>query len=419
MDKVTVRLFMCAALAATISSCSSNTMSEVQEAPEENGTPMRFSAPAVGTMESRTRATTALNSGFLVSTYKNYGAASQQEVMKQYEAKYSQDSWNVSNTKWNTVGTTSDGFYQDQYEKYWDTSAYPYEFLAIAPAPIANGSVMAGFEVNANSVKITASTEAQTVSDGTVTPQSPDTEYLVAQLERKRQSDGAAQTEDIDRLTGTTAGSNTSPTGSVPLPFHHLSSKVRFGIYTTEHVSESQTLPITNVSFKVKSANTEGFVMKANGYSATNVSAENNALSGTFSGLEYTPNEELLKLTGPTADKFSDAYLEKHEWKSKDDVNAYYFECKDGFTQLPQSNVQLYASFTITPTTGEPLTVTDQILQIVDANGNTVDSFTWEPNHLYTYYIVVRHLFNHEISFTATVADWEDVSGKIDTNLEE
>ena len=415
---------MTAAFAAMLASCSSNTLSEDTTKQEEDlGTPMRFSAPAVGTMESRTRASEALKSGFLVSTYKNYGSTAQQEVMKQYEAKYKEDSWNTTNTKWTTVGTTSDDFYQEQFEKYWDTSAYPYEFLAIAPAPIDNGAVKTGFEVTATSVKLAAGVTGQTVSDGTVSPASPNPEYLVAQLERKRQTGNTALTEDIDQLTGTTAGNNSSPTGSVPLPFHHLSAKVRFGIYTTEHVSEAQSLPITNVSFKVKSKNTEGFVTKATGYEATNVSATNNALSGSFTGLEKsTTDVELLKLTGPvvgTEVKFPDAYLDKHEWKSKDDVNAYYFECKDGFTQVPQGNVQLSVSFTIQPTNGEELTVTDQLLKIIDANGNEVSEFSWEPNHLYTYYIVVRHLFNHEISFTATVADWEDISGKIDTNLEE
>ena len=415
---------MTAAFAAMLASCSSNTLSEDTTKQEEDlGTPMRFSAPAVGTMESRTRASEALKSGFLVSTYKNYGSTAQQEVMKQYEAKYKEDSWNTTNTKWTTVGTTSDGFYQEQFEKYWDTSAYPYEFLAIAPAPIDNGAVKTGFEVTATSVKLAAGVTGQTVSDGTVSPASPNPEYLVAQLERKRQTDNTALIEDIDQLTGTTAGNNSSPTGSVPLPFHHLSAKVRFGIYTTEHVSEAQSLPITNVSFKVKSKNTEGFVTKATGYEATNVSATNNALSGSFTGLEKsTTDVELLKLTGPvvgTEVKFPDAYLDKHEWKSKDDVNAYYFECKDGFTQVPQGNVQLTVSFTIKPTNGEELKLEDQLLKITDANGNEVSEFSWEPNHLYTYYIVVRHLFNHEISFTATVADWEDISGKIDTNLEE
>ena len=86
---------------------------------------------------------------------------------------------------------------------------------------------------------------------------------------------------------------------------------------------------------------------------------------------------------------------------------------------MPQGNVQLTVSFTIKPTNGEELKLEDQLLKITDANGNEVSEFSWEPNHLYTYYIVVRHLFNHEISFTATVADWEDISGKIDTNLEE
>ncbi len=422
MIRVSVRLSILAALTA-MASCSSNTSLDEQPTPHEDlGTPLRFSSPAVGTMESRTRASESLKSDFLVSTYKNYGSSTaQEEVMRQYEAKYKTDTWNTTNTSWNTVGTTTDGFYQEQFEKYWDTSAYPYEFLAIAPAPIENQAIKTGFSVIDGNVQITSTITGQTVADGTVTPKEASSpEYLLSQMERKRKDADATQTEDIDKLTNTTIGSNTSPTGKVPLPFHHLTSKVRFAIYTTEPVSESQSLPITDVSFKVKSSDGNGFVTSANGYSA-NVSSTVNALAGTFSGLQYSTDPvELLKLSGPTTEgTFPDAYLEKHEWKSKDDVNAYFFECKDGLAQVPQKNLQLLVSFTITPTVGEPYKVTDMPVELTDADGNKVKVFTWEPNHLYTYYIVVRHLFSHEISFTATVSDWEDINGKIATNLEE
>ncbi len=422
MKRVSVRLSILAALTA-MASCSSNTALDEQPTPHEDlGTPLRFSSPAVGTMESRTRASESLKSDFLVSTYKNYGSSTaQEEVMHQYEAKYKTDTWNTTNTSWNTVGTTADDFYQEQFEKYWDTSAYPYEFLAVAPAPIENKAIKTGFSVIDGKVQITSTITGQTVTDGMLTPEAASSpEYLLSQMERKRKDADATQTEDIDKLTNTAIGSNTSPTGKVPLPFHHLTSKVRFAIYTTEPVSESQKLPITDVSFKVKSSDSNGFVTSASGYSA-NVSSTVNALAGTFSGLQYsTAPVELLKLSGPTTEgTFPDAYLEKHEWKSKDDVNAYFFECKDGLAQVPQNNLQLLVSFTITPTVGEPYKVTDMPVELTDADGNKVKVFTWEPNHLYTYYIVVRHLFSHEISFTATVSDWEDINGKIATNLEE
>ena len=88
-------------------------------------------------------------------------------------------------------------------------------------------------------------------------------------------------------------------------------------------------------------------------------------------------------------------------------------------TQVPQENVKLTVSLTIEPTVGDPFTLTDVPLTLTDTDGNKVDRFTWKPNCFYTYYIIVRKLFSHDISFTATVSDWEDVDGKIDTDLED
>ena len=408
---------------AVLASCSSNTMSEEEQQIEPAGTPMRFSAPAVGKMDTRvTRASESLTTGFLVSTYKGYGTTDRQEVMKQYEALYQPDGWSSTGAKWNTVGTTADGFYQTQYEKYWDTSAFPYEFFAIAPAPVKDGSVISGFELTATNVKIGAATEGQTVADGVVTPTSPATEYLLSQMERRKNGSDATKTDDMDMLTGTRIGNGgDSPTKAVPLPFHHLSSKVRFGIYTTEHVSESQKLKIKDVAFKVTSADAQGFVAKANGYTANMGSAGvANAFDGEFTGVERKAQPvSLLTLSGPTENKFTEAYLEKHEWESRDKANAYFFECEGGLTQVPQENVKLTVSLTIEPTVGDPFTLTDVPLTLTDTDGNKVDRFTWKPNCFYTYYIIVRKLFSHDISFTATVSDWEDVDGKIDTDLED
>lgn len=425
MNKQMVRPFMWAAVAASMISCSSNSQSEEQPTIcEEDQFPMRFSSPAVGTMESRTRATT-LTSGFLVSTYKDYGLDSQQEVMNQYEAQYQSDPWTATNTSWNTVGTTADGFYQTQYEKYWDLDTNPYEFFAIAPAPIENGALKAGFVVSDKKLTIGYPYTGQYAADGKVSSfnTAATEEYLVSQVERRRYDANPSQSEDTDRLTGTTISGNTTPTGKVPLPFHHLTSKVRFAIYTTEPVSENQTLPITGVSFKVKTTDgSDGFVKSVSGYTA-DMSSTSTAIQGSFTSPTHaTDNVDLLTLTGPvvaTEEKFPEAYLEKHEWESKTKTNAYFFECEDGLAQIPQGNVQILVSFTITPTTGDPLVYENVPLTIKDSDGNEVSTFTWEPNHLYTYYIVVGKLISHDISFTATVADWENVYGEINTNLED
>ena len=406
-------------LSALAAGCSSSASNEATDPVAPNAVAMQFGTPSIGTVESR--ATESLTTDFLVSAYKSYKTSAQQTVMNQYQAKYSVNAWNNS-SHWETAGGTSDGFYQQQYIKYWDLSAFPYDFLAIAPAPIKDGKIMDGYSATDKKVELKQSIQAQTVTDGAVIPSAPTSEYLLAQTQRQTNADDATTTDNIDMLTDKTIGSTgDSPTKTVTLPFHHLSSKVRFGIYTTMPTVETQSVKITNVSFKVLSGNSDGFVTSAQNYAVDlTQSGVNNAFDGTFGGKTYeTGTRQLLSFSGPSDDKFTDAYLEKHEWNSTTDLNAYYFECKDGLIQVPQDNVQLYVSFTLQPTTGAAYTVTDYPLRIAKSDGTMANQHTWRPNCLYTYYIKITQLFSYDISFTATVSDWEDIEGKISTNLEE
>lgn len=404
--------------ALLVAACSSNTtLGEQGGADETPQEAMRFSAPTVGSMDTRASSTTkALETGFLVSAYKNGGG---QVVMDQYEAAYSKDNWN-NNSKWETVSGSSKDLYQEQYEKYWDLSAFPYEFIAIAPAPISDKKIIDGFSVKRSSLTLkTLFLISQSATDGTVTPQQAEKEYLLAQTERTY-TDGTRT--DTDKLTGSAIGTTSSnATEKVPLPFHHLSTKVRFGIYTTEHISASQHVAIKDVTFTVKSKDKSGIVKKIGSYSVDlTKEGVSSALDGTFSGEEReTGDKTLLTFSGPTTDKYTDAYLENHEWNSKSDVNAYYFECPDGLLQVPQSGVQIYVSLTLETKTGEDVTYGKQEFQITNADGSTTSEFTWLPNRFYTYYIVVKRLLSHDISFTATVSDWENVTGEIETNMEE
>ena len=85
---------------------------------------------------------------------------------------------------------------------------------------------------------------------------------------------------------------------------------------------------------------------------------------------------------------------------------------------MPQKDVKLTVSLEITDW-GDEDKFTDVPLKIIKSDGNEDDQFTWRPNCLYTYYIVISRLYPHGITFTATVAPWEDVEGNLSTNLEE
>lgn len=395
-----VSIIMAAMLAV---SCSSDKYVEEQEMPQSTD-PMRFGAPAIGDIvQAPTRASHPLASDFLVTATKGSGA---QMVMDSYQAKYQNSGWSGTSSKWITVG---DGFYKPQYEKYWDYSAFPYDFYAIAPCPVSGNAIIDGFSLSASSVKIVSPSRYQSVADGTVTPADAEGKYLLAQVRRAHPSADVTAITDVDLLTGKTISETLSPNATVKLPFHHLTSKVRFAIYTTEHVSPTLTLPITDV--KITAESSSGFVTSYDSYSSSVVPGQS-VLNGAYGGTQATTSVvDLLTFSGPTDGagtvKYSDAYLEKHEWTSPTEVNAYFFECSDGIIQMPQAGVKLRVTMKIG---GKEF---DSYLSV-----DSTEEFTWEPNKLYTYYIVIRHLFSHEISFTATVSSWENIEGDISSGLE-
>lgn len=103
-----------ALLSAMVTGCSSNSVIDSEDPEPTDVTPLRFSSSSVGNMETRlARASQALTSDFLVSTYKAYKTGNQQTVMEQYQALYQPDGWSGTGAKWNTVGGTGDGFYQN------------------------------------------------------------------------------------------------------------------------------------------------------------------------------------------------------------------------------------------------------------------------------------------------------------------
>ncbi len=115
-----------ALLCASLSACSSDTtIQDVEE--HHDDVPMQFSQAAINSPATRADGTLHnLEQGFLVSCWKGFGSAKQFVVMDKYEVKYNIDLW-TNNSRWDYVGTKStDDYYQDQYQRYWDASAFPY-----------------------------------------------------------------------------------------------------------------------------------------------------------------------------------------------------------------------------------------------------------------------------------------------------
>lgn len=361
-----------------------------------------------------------LTQGFMVSCWKAYGYGNQHIVMEDYNVEYK-----TSGTAWDGTQrpywdyTTVPG----QYQRFWDYSNFPYRFHAITPYPADPNSITLG-DV---SLSIPASYSMQTVLNGMVTPSDRSAEpYMVAQVQR------GLSGEDTDLLATdetkrTINSSSTTRNRYVALPFHHLNSKIRFGIYTTSLWATDNPLYINNLSIHVSSPN---FVTTATGYEAT---LSNKSLPGSiqdnlsesytwyrrsgnsgFTGLEYdNSNIELLHFDGGV--EITDNDLSLHQGRA----SAYWLQCPEGIMQIPQRGVSMTVSFNLYRRDDGSLYKTFSNVPI-RLEGTNETHYDWISGYMHTYYLIINGIEEQlEITFTATLTPWEDISGSLSTDLEQ
>lgn len=426
-----------------LASCSSDgTIVDIPDYVEQD--PLTFSVASSSTSVSRA-ASHELEQGFMVSTYKLYGKASQQTVMYCYEASYDKTPYHGS--KWNTVGEAGvapDYFYQTQYERYWDLSAFPYRFHAITPCPKTadNSNIITGFELSDQKLTIpklnSTIYQSQSSKDGVITPEYVPDPYLIAQVQRD--ADGKdwdllqpvfnADGDLTSHKTQIVGSGSTERTRAVPLVFHHINSKVRFAIFADVDAFPAEPLTIKNVT--ITATNPDGpwgeFIYKVQGF----ISSLSGSDVSFFDNIDYgdTKTDDdpvvLLKNTSKTYD-LRDAFDRAHAYffdipstivgykdggstPVYDDIyNSSGIKTPGGLLQIPQKGVELFVEFDIN---------NEHYSFQLEVNGNT--EFDWRASCRYTYYIVVKHLVPFEIAFTATIEPWVTVtSSNIDTDLEQ
>ncbi|MCQ2222184.1 MAG: hypothetical protein MJZ35_00175 [Bacteroidaceae bacterium] len=368
--------------------------------------------------EHVTRASQSLTTGFAVSTFKAHGFTTQQTVMNGYKVEYK-----TSGTAWDGTErpfwdyTTVSG----QSEKYWDYASFPYRFHAVAPYPSDGHTVTIGDKT----LTIIAPYYMQTVTNGVVTPTNAEP-YIVAQVQRNE--DG----RDYDMFVSGTDNeiNKVSQTLNryVSLPFHHVNSKVRFAVYCTSPWATANPLYIKDL---VVSACSTDFVKAATGYTATgtapSVATDPNFSwyvgSGTsgFTGLTKvqlpTTHTPLLTFNGGKSVEGND--LSKHQSRS----SAYWLQCPGGIKQIPQEGVQLYVSFELYKKAVDSSaykTFTNIPVKLELENGDIQDKFNWISGCIHTYYLIISGIEDKlEITFTATLTPWVDVTGSLSTDLEQ
>lgn len=400
----TMSVFLCIA-------CSSDGVIEEIKEIDTNGTDlMRFTRAIEAQTTPSTRAeVNYLKSGFMVSTYKAFGNTSaQQTVMSKYKVEHrtTGSGWD-GNTQdnWEYIGVNG------QKEKYWDYSNFPYRFNAIAPCPTETDVILSD-----NELKITKSYSYQTCTDGALSPADAAAEpYLVAQVQR------TAEGKDYDIFVGGTDNeinkSSQTLNRYVALPFHHLNSKIRFGVYTKNLWATENDTYIQDLKINVSS---ESFVTKATGYAITNEeswydkTSDNSKFTSVTKLTSTDTKPTLLTFTGVTGGSAVEGNnMKLHQSQS----TAYMLKCPDGIMQLPQKDVKMTVSLKLMqPGSSTPVKeYTNVPIKLEDYT----EVFTWQSGFIYTYYLILDFDSNLEIQFTCTLTPWEDISGSLSTDLEQ
>lgn len=401
--------------------------------------PIAFTGSDEGTPAYAPTRAAMLHAGFIVSAYKNFGStdwnAANNTVMDRFSVAYkeSRDDWNgIVISNWNYVDITNPWTANRQEEKFWDLAGFPYRFHAVAPA---NGNsitkehisvlstdalaIHAPFRAQTCNVPSAEATDPASQPTPTITPSNKDAEpYLVAQVSRN------ANGEDYDIIKNKEI--NKSATGRnrrVALPFHHLNSKVRFGVYTLNLAQTIHHDYISDLVITVEKLATSASSYKAYGQDAW---VEPNGFS-FFQGIEVKDNQQILTFnpsvppTAPDTDaktfrSYADNDLSLHQGRS----SAYFLECADGIMQLPQTGIKLHVSMRVMKEDHtEHFVFHDYEIKQQNEYPN-IDPTHWIAGYVHTYYLCLE--LNDEklpvLTLTATLTPWEDVTGTLSTDLE-
>lgn len=372
--------------------------SVVEEQNTTSTDPLRFTSLAVAENSdplSRADNIKPLTTGFMVSCWNDWENANAKKpsVMEDYTVEYRYDGWS-NQSKWEYANV--DG----QYLKYWDYSHFPYRFHAIAPCPADK----TGFTLEKNNLHISGTFTSQTCTDGTLTPDTVQEPYMIAQLQRNYNG------KDWDIFTGKEMD-NASPILNrwVVMPFHHINSKIRFGVYHTTSWATSNKLYIKGLTIKVTST---GYGTEAKAYKATD-NSDSWRSDKENSGFEWQTTTDtkptIFTFTGGESVEGNDLTL----CQSKE--TAYMLLCPDGMVQLPQKDIQMTVSFDLYYGDGVYMHFSDVPIRIDDES----DHLEWISGYLHTYYLVIGEIDDKlEITFTATLTPWEDVDASLNTDLE-
>ena len=380
-----------ALLCASLSACSLD--STVQnEVDYDNRTPMAFGTSITSSESSVTRGVTSLEADFKVGTWKNFNQSNEQVVMDGYKVEYTAD---ATTNRWNYEGVNG------QVLRYWDLSAFPYEFRAVSPyfdgASIKND----GLKLDLSGNPFQAQTYINDAYDVTSQDGEP---CVVAQV--CRQKNGTIY-EDRDKIKNVEINTNEKANAvrKVHVPFHHLISKVGFRIFIDEPQPSSTDYHVMLKSVKISVVNADNqFIIASKSYTATN---DRGLGHGTFEDNTTAKGEYTLLQHDEYADKDMCDYIKR---ETSLDL------CPNYIQQIPQQNVQIRVQVVIQTdhmvngTVNYSDTMTYDRVLSYDKTSSTGDCFTWEPDTRYIYYLHIPDLHNNDILLdTCEILPWDEV----------
>lgn len=381
-----------------LASCSSDEqLSKVDVIGNDN--PMRFGIANAQEESTITRASSPLQAGFKVSTYKSFGdATKQQVVMGGYKVDYTES----ATKKWNYVGING------QIERYWDANGYPYDFRACTPfiagASLTDTDIYIDMTAtDAPTFKAQTFLEDATTKAGNYNQTEAESEACMISHVQRLAANANDEYCDYDLLKPVDATTYTeintaakTPVRDVHLPFHHLMSKVGFRFYIDDPSVPTYEVKMKDVTISIVTESGKELILESKKYTAGN----DNMLSGTFSELTRASSTEQPLITK------TDAYAE-NIGNNLNHETAFDFKCPGDMVQIPQKDLKIHVKLTL-DFKGDTKDF-DRYLSIDDTKTEG-DLFNWDPNTHYIYYLHLKNLEKYPIILcTAEIVPWDVV----------
>ncbi len=384
--------------------------------------PMVFgnSSSSAETVVTRSTGLESWKQNFKVGVWKNFGnATTQQNVMDGYEVDYTSTAISDGyNWKYEGVDPNNDG--NKQILRYWDLSAFPYDFRAVAP-------YLPGATIAADKITINASSNpfvAQTFINNVYkdyagnTIAKPDEEVcLVSHVQRKQNNSDFEDWDVIKNTEINNANGKADATREVHMPFHHLVSKIGFRLYIDDPQPTSPDYKVKINSITITVVNTtDNFVIESQKYTATNTTG---LLNGSFEPKTTAASEYTLLQHGEYKESDNTTDINFREHLSKENAIDLCSGSSTTFAylqQIPQGNVKIHVVLNMetdhvkagSTDSSTPFNF-DQWLSL-DKTNTTGDLFKWDPDHRYIYYLHIPNLHGHVIYVnTCEILPWDEV----------